>query len=78
MIVMVYRTYEAGTPALLSLSPNFTDEQFVAFVQGLADVINAAQVSNYDRTPVTLNVLAKQEDHHVSLLDVDVLGLRHS
>ncbi len=76
MIVMIYRTYEAGTPALLSLSPNFTDEQFVAFVQGLADAINQAQVSNYDRTAVTLTVLGKQEDRHVNLLDVDILSIR--
>ena len=61
MILMVYPTYnDSVQPQLISLSREFTNEEFIAFVASLADALNAPQ-GGYEHALMTVAVMERQE-----------------
>ncbi len=72
MLVMIYRTYEASTPVVLSVPPGVPDEQFVAFARSLAETVRRLQSSGCDRTSVTVSLLAEDGENYVTKLDVEI------
>ena len=58
MVLMIYRTYEYGEPVLIPVERESSDEQLAATIGQLVETIKKVQASGYDRTSVTVQVLA--------------------
>ena len=71
-IVMIYQTYNSYEPELLSLQPNFTDAQFVAFMEKLGAAIKRAQAGGYERHSVTMQVLTNEDGNWISKAAVEM------
>jgi hypothetical protein len=61
-IVMIYPTYNAAEPRLLSLEREYSDEQFLAFAEELFAAISKAATGNYEQRPVTVQILCREND----------------
>ena len=58
MILMMYRTHEAGQPELVPLNPDFSDEEFTQFVGKVAETVKKLGRGGYEPLSVTLQVLS--------------------
>lgn len=67
MLLMIYRTYGDGQPALMSLNRNFTDEEFVQFVGRVAQVTKALGRSGYEPAALTIQVISVDSGTAVAL-----------
>ncbi len=70
-VLLIYQTYNSAVPSVMGLPRNYTDDDFIRFIDGIATALSAAQ-GGYDHIRMTMQVFVKTETGYTEKLAREV------